>query len=323
MLAKITTATIAQTMIFLILRKSRGERPAEDDRSIRSEDKSVSRVVIKYIRLRGISAFSSRTGNAIVSSMGQITSWNPDSYSRNARYVADLGEPLLQLLEPKPHELILDLGCGDGALTEKITAAGSIVIGLDASLAQLRASRKRSLNVLLMDGQRLAFRKPFDAVFSNAALHWMKRSELVTEGVANCLKPGGRFVGELGGKGNVETIRAALHAGLRPRGIDPWSVDPWYYPSAQEYSALLKKFAFTVEYIELIPRPTQLPGDILDWLDMFAQPFTNSLRESDRENFLREVRTSVEPTLRKSDGSWFADHMRLRFKAIKKHGITK
>ncbi|HEV8724324.1 MAG TPA: class I SAM-dependent methyltransferase [Candidatus Binatia bacterium] len=139
--------------------------------------------------------------------MNQTTSWNPDSYSKTARFVSDLGEPLLQLLDPKPGEVILDLGCGDGALTEKITVAGSVVIGVDASLAQLRASRKRSLDVLLMDGQRLAFRKPFDAVFSNAALHWMKHPELVAAGVANCLKPGGRFVGEFGGKGNVESIR--------------------------------------------------------------------------------------------------------------------
>jgi trans-aconitate methyltransferase len=248
--------------------------------------------------------------------MNQTTSWNPDSYSKTARFVSDLGEPLLQLLDPKPGEVILDLGCGDGALTEKITAAGSVVIGVDASLAQLRASRKRSLDVLLMDGQQLAFRKPFDAVFSNAALHWMKRSELVTASVANCLKSGGRFVGEFGGKGNVECIRAALHNGLRERSTEPWVVDPWYYPSAEEYSELLSKSGFNVEYIELIPRPTELPGDIVAWLEVFAQPFTNSLSEAERESFLKEVRSELEPRLRKADGSWFADYVRLRFKAV-------
>ena len=248
--------------------------------------------------------------------MSQTTAWNPDSYSKNARFVSDLGEPLLQLLDPKPGELILDLGCGDGALTERIKAAGSIVVGIDSSVALLNAARGRGLTVVLMDGQQLALQQRFDAVFTNAALHWMKRPELVVEGVANCLKPSGHFVGEFGGKGNVATIRTALHAGLRRRDIDPWSVDPWYYPSTEEYSKLLTQFGFTVDSIELIPRPTKLPGDILMWLEVFAQPFTNSLSEAERESFLKEVRTELEPRLRKADGSWFADYVRLRFTGV-------
>jgi trans-aconitate methyltransferase len=248
--------------------------------------------------------------------MSQTTVWNPDSYSKNARFVSDFGELLLQLLDPKPGELILDLGCGDGALTEKIADVGCTVYGVDASLAQIEAARRRRLNALVMDGQQLGFTQCFDAVFTNAALHWMKRPEWVVEGEANCLKPRGRFVGEFGGKGNVATIRTALHTGLRRRGIDPWSVDPWYYPSTEEYSRLLTQFGFTVDYIELIPRPTMLPGDLVDWLAVFAQPFTNSLEESQRENFLQEVRNSLEQALRRSDGSWFADYVRLRFMAI-------
>jgi trans-aconitate methyltransferase len=247
--------------------------------------------------------------------MKQTTTWNPDSYSKNARFVSDLAEPLVQLLDPKPRELILDLGCGDGALTEKIEAIGAVVIGVDSSLAQIQAARQRGLNALVMDGHRMGFKRDFDAVFSNAVLHWMKPPERVIEGVSNLLRPGGRFVGEFGGKGNLQTIRATLHAGLRKRGIDPWVVDPWYNPCAEEYSALLKQFAFTVEYIELIPRPTKLPGDIVDWLEVFAQPFTQSVNEQDHKSFLEEVKAELEPTLRKSDGSWVADYVRLRFKA--------
>lgn len=248
--------------------------------------------------------------------MKQTTSWNPDSYSKNARFVSDLGEPLLQLLDPKPGELILDLGCGDGALTEKIADVGCTVYGVDASLAQIEAARRRGLNALVMDGQQMGFKRRFDAVFTNAALHWMKRAELVVEGVANGLKPQGRFVGEFGGEGNVATIRTALHAGLRGRAIDPWSVDPWYYPSAEEYSDLLNEFGFTVEYIELIPRPTKLPGDIVDWLGVFAQPFTKSVSEGDRESFLKEVAAELESKLRQADGSWIVDYVRLRFKSV-------
>lgn len=248
--------------------------------------------------------------------MQQTTSWNPDSYSKTARFVSDLGEPLLKLLEPKPRERILDLGCGDGALTAKIAAAGALVIGVDSSLAQIQAAHRRGLNALVMNGQQMGFKHSFDAVFSNAALHWMKLPERVIEGVANLLRPGGRFVGEFGGKGNVQTIRAALHAGLRKRAIDPSVVDPWYYPSPEEYTALLREYRFAVDYIELIPRPTQLPGDMVDWLEIFAQPFTNSLHQSERRNFLREIRNALEPMLRKSDGTWFADYVRLRFKAL-------
>jgi SAM-dependent methyltransferase len=168
-----------------------------------------------------------------------------------------------------------------------------------------------------MDGQRLSFKRRFDAVFTNAVLHWMKQPERVVAGVANCLKPGGRFVGEFGGKGNVEKIRAALHAGLRTRGIDPWAVDPWYYPSPEKYSQLLSQAGFTVDYIELIPRPTKLPGDILGWLEIFAQPFTKAVTESERTKYLEEVRTDLAPTLRDSAGNWFADYVRLRFRVTK------
>jgi trans-aconitate methyltransferase len=248
--------------------------------------------------------------------MKKTTSWNPDSYAKNARFVSELGEPLLQLLEPKADERILDLGCGDGALTAKIAVVGALVIAIDSSLAQVQAARQRGLNALVMNGQQMGFKHSFDAVFSNAALHWMKLPERVIEEVSNLLTPGGRFVGEFGGKGNVQTIRAALHAGLRKRRIDPWLVDPWYYPSPEEYTVLLQKYGFAVDYVELIPRPTQLPGDIVDWLGIFAQPFTHSLHQSERGNFLREIRNSVEPTLRKSDGTWFADYVRLRFKAV-------
>jgi len=247
--------------------------------------------------------------------MARTTTWHPDSYARNARFVSDLGAPLIELLNPNPGELILDLGCGDGALTEKLAAAGAVVYGVDASHAQLQAARARKLRVAAMDGQRLAVKPRFDAVFTNAALHWMKQANEVVKGVASSLKKGGRFVGEFGGKGNVETIRQGLHSALSKRGIDPTGVDPWYYPSAEEYADLLGRYGFIVQYAELIPRPTQLPGDILGWLDVFAQPFSKAVAESERADFCAELRQQLQPKLQASDGSWFADYVRLRFKA--------
>ncbi|MGH7873788.1 MAG: class I SAM-dependent methyltransferase [Candidatus Binatia bacterium] len=250
-------------------------------------------------------------------SMSQTTSWNPDRYAKNARFVADLGAPLLKLLAPQPGERILDLGCGDGALTEKLRAAGCAVVGVDASLAQLRAARRRGLDVAVADGQCLGLQQRFDAVFSNAALHWMKRAEQVVAGVASCLKPGGRFVGEFGGKGNVQKIRAALHAGLRRRAIDAWAVDPWFYPAPEEYTTLLSQAGFIVCSIELILRPTQLPGDIVAWLEIFAQPFTSAVGAADRATFLQEINGELEAELRDAQGHWVADYVRLRFAARK------
>jgi trans-aconitate methyltransferase len=209
------------------------------------------------------------------------------------------------------------LGCGDGALTGKIAGYGCAVIGADSSFPQLKAARDRGLNVAVMDGHQFSFRRKFDAVFTNAALHWMKRPELVVAGVASSLKPVGRFIGEFGGKGNVESIRSALHAVLRRHAIDPTPIDPWYYPSPEEYSKLLSKAGFIITYIELIPRPTKLPGDILDWLEIFAQPFTQSLAEPEGRDFLKEVRNELATCLRDGAGNWFADYIRLRFKATK------
>lgn len=249
--------------------------------------------------------------------MTASTTWDPCSYAKNARFVSDLGGPLVELLDPKPNEMILDLGCGDGALTAKIAALGCAVLGADASLAQVRAAAQRGLTSIVMDGQRPSLKTRFDAVFSNAAMHWMKEPDHVVAGVARCLKPGGRFVGEFGGHGNVKKIRAALHDGLRRYGIDPWAVDPWYYPSEQEYAKLLEQHGFNIEYIELIPRPTRLPGDIAGWLEVFAQPFTNSVGIEDREKFLGAVRNRLEPRLREADGRWWADYVRLRFKAVR------
>jgi len=249
--------------------------------------------------------------------MSRTTSWNPEVYAQNARFVSDLGEPLLELLDPRPGELILDLGCGDGALTEKIVSFGSTVYGVDSSLPQIQAAHKRGLQALVMDGHHLCFKLSFDAVFSNAALHWMKDPAQVLAGVGNSLRAGGRFVGELGGKGNVQRIRAALYAELRRRRIDPVAVDPWYYPSVEQYTDLLEETGFEVTYIDLIPRPTKLPGDILGWLEVFAQPFSKAVALTEREAFLAAVRESLRKSLQDSEGSWSADYVRLRFKATK------
>lgn len=243
--------------------------------------------------------------------------WNPARYAHNARFVADLGMPVVELLAPQPGERILDLGCGDGTLTEKLVAMGCQVVGVDSSPEQIAAARKRGLVVQVMDGQVLTFKEEFDAVFSNAVLHWMKRPDDVIAGVWRSLKPGGRFVAEFGGQGNITSVKRALYEALSRRDLDPEAVDPWYFPSPEEYSGRLKAHGFRVDTIALIPRPTPLPGDMIGWLETFAGTFTSALPVSDRPAFKAELQEALRPKLCDAQGKWTVDYVRLRFAAEK------
>ena len=249
--------------------------------------------------------------------MSTQQTWDPDTYARNARFVSDLGAPVLELLAPQSGERILDLGCGDGALTAKLVALGCSVLGVDASEAQVEACRRLGLDARVGDGQRLSFDAEFDAVFSNAALHWMKRPDDVIAGVSRALKAGGRFVAEFGGFGCVEKIKRALIASLATRGIDGERLNPWYFPTVEDYSARLVRGGFAIRYIALIPRPTPLPTEINGWLETFAQSFMAPLEAGERAGFIAEVRESLRPELCSADGKWFADYVRLRFAADK------
>ena len=252
--------------------------------------------------------------------MGSSQSWDPERYARNARFVADLGMPVVELLEPRPGERILDLGCGDGALTAKLVDMGCSVVGVDSSAEQIEAARELGLDAQVMDGHRLTYEAEFDAVFSNAALHWMGHPDEVIAGVRRALKPGGRFVAECGGHGCVDTIVQALTAALKRRGLWEDGVNPWYFATDEEYRGRLDRQGFDVKYIALIPRPTPLPGDIGGWLETFAESFTSRVPEADRPAFLDEVREAMRPNLCDADGAWTADYIRLRFSAVKAGG---
>jgi trans-aconitate methyltransferase len=242
--------------------------------------------------------------------------WSASTYAANARFVADLGGAVLDMLAPQKGERILDLGCGDGALTEKLVQAGASVLGVDGSPDMVRAACGRGLVAQVMDGQRLTFDSEFDAVFSNAALHWMPDGAAVIAGVFRALRPGGRFVAEFGGQGNIAAIVTAFTAVLKPRGIDPARMHRWY-PTAERYSSMLREGGFQVESAAIVPRPTRLPTGMAGWLATFADPFLPDLPRTEKAAILQEVEALLVPALRTSEGEWIADYVRLRFKATK------
>ena len=224
---------------------------------------------------------------------------------------------MLDLLKPTPGERILDLGCGDGVLTEKIAASGASVVGVDAAADMVAAAQKRGLDARVADGTMLDFKGEFDAVFSNAALHWMKDDpDAAVSGVARALKPGGRFVGEMGGHGCVAAITIAMIAVLERHGIkDGAATIPWYFPTVDDYRARLERAGFKVEYIELIPRPTPLPTNMAGWIELFLQPFLNRLPADQRPRAVVEVVEMLRPVLCDEQGRWTGDYIRLRFAA--------
>ncbi|KAG0354691.1 S-adenosyl-L-methionine-dependent methyltransferase [Gamsiella multidivaricata] len=250
-------------------------------------------------------------------------SWSSQKYAKNASFVPVLGAPVLKLLDPQPNEHILDLGAGDGVLTIDLEKRCKSVVAIDSSAEMIAAATKIGCkDAQVVDGHDLIEHPlangQFDAVFSNAALHWMKKDPVrVIQGVNKCLKPQGRFVAEMGGHMNVAEVRSQLHAALRKRGVDPEPYDPWFFPGAKTYARMLEENGFKVDSIELIPRYTALSTDVAGWCDtfgfMFFKPFEGD--EKQRQEILEEVQSNLR--FSQDEGVWYIMYVRLRFKATK------
>ncbi|MSU88954.1 methyltransferase domain-containing protein [Rhodobacteraceae bacterium 2CG4] len=245
---------------------------------------------------------------------GQV--WSAQGYAANAGFVPLLAADLLDTLAPQPGEAILDLGCGDGVLTARIAAAGASVTGLEPDPALAAAARARGIAVLERDAHQPFGAAAYDAVFSNAALHWMRAPETVHANIARALRPGGRLVAEQGGFGNIAAIVTAMKAALQAERLPERARNPWDFPSPTLQRERLERAGLQVTEMRLFPRPTPLPTGMAGWLETFAGPFLLGLPEQTRARVLERALALLSDLQDPREG-WIADYVRLRFTAVK------
>ncbi|WP_166239476.1 class I SAM-dependent methyltransferase [Paenibacillus turpanensis] len=254
--------------------------------------------------------------------MKPAQTWKPAHYDEKLGFVSAYGKEVVQLLDAKAGEAILDVGCGTGDLAHEIAQNGAVVTGVDQSPEMIKKARSKYATTPfhVMDAHHLDFHETFDAVFSNAALHWMKQPELVIEGVWNSLKSGGRYVAEFGGKGNVETVVSAIVQVLSDDyGIEATQRNPWYFPSIGEYSTLLEKKGFRVVYAVHFDRPSPMEDGeegIYHWLKGYADCFFLGLSDHEKQAAYERIAQKTKNRLFQ-DGVWNIDYKRLRIAAVK------
>lgn len=246
--------------------------------------------------------------------------WDAKLYDNKHSFVSHLATNLVGLLSPKPSECILDLGCGTGHLTENITKIGAEVVGIDSSIAMIEQAQTNypHLHFEVADARNLQFTEKFDAVFSNAVLHWIKEPEKVIASIWQALKPGGRFVAEFGGKGNVKIISFAIYNAMQAAGYSTIE-SPWYFPSIGEYGTLLEKHGLQLIFATLFERPTPLEDGeqgMKNWIKMFAHSFFQTIPAERQVSILSDIENQLRPNLYKNN-TWFVDYKRIRVIAIK------
>jgi SAM-dependent methyltransferase len=241
--------------------------------------------------------------------------WDPVAYGRNGAFVHGLAGGVLEWLDAQPGEYILDLGCGDGQLTRRLRDMGVHVLGVDASAEMVTAARERGVEAEQAQAESLPFRDAtFDAVFSNAVLHWVRGQDEMMKQVHRVLKPGGRFVAEMGGHGNIAAIHVALLAVLDRHGYGDREEGVNYYPAPESYRARLEGNGFRVEKIVLIPRPTPLAEEGMEgWLRTFRRGVLDGLPKDVAEAVVKDTTALLERVLRDEARKWTADYVRLRF----------
>ncbi|MDT0677924.1 class I SAM-dependent methyltransferase [Autumnicola musiva] len=248
--------------------------------------------------------------------------WNAELYMNKHSFVYNYGESLVDLLDPNKNEKILDLGCGTGELTNQISKLSKEVIGIDKSPEMIKSAKENfaTINFQIGSAENIKSTEEFDAVFSNATLHWVKDYQAAIQSIYESLKPGGRFVAEFGGRGNVETIIYSLRNSLAQNGyLKQSQTEIWYFPSIGEYTSALEKQNFKVKYAKHYDRPTELTdakSGIKDWLEMFGKHFFDNVSKEDVDQIILETEKALKPLLFKKN-KWYADYKRLQIIAYK------
>ncbi len=242
--------------------------------------------------------------------------WSAAAYDKNLRYVSDYGMEIFKWLDPQKGEVILDIGCGDGVLTAEIEKVGACVTGLDSSENLLEKARHNITHTRLHDAQKLDYTNQFDAVFSNAALHWMQDAKAVIDGVYAALKSKGRFVVEFGGHGNIAAIMTALRGVADKYTGDISKADMFFFPTEQEYTNMLEQAGFTVEKSQIYLRQTPIKVGMKKIIMELMSSFFTHFPEKIRDSVVDEVVALLKPSLCDIQGNWIADYVRLRVRAV-------
>ncbi|TRZ38640.1 class I SAM-dependent methyltransferase [Niallia circulans] len=247
--------------------------------------------------------------------------WNASLYDGKHSFVSNYGGDLISLLSPRPEEKILDLGCGTGDLASRLAGYDCEVIGIDNSPNMIAQAQKKYPHIpfFVEDATSLPFDSRFTAVFSNAALHWIKSPKQALTSIYNSLQQGGRFVAEFGGKGNVQIITDTIIEEYATQGISfNWENFPWYFPSIAEYTQLMEEAGFRVVFAQHFDRPTPLDGEngLSNWIEMFGDSFFKGLSENKKAMITQKVSKKLHPQVYK-DGAWQIDYKRIRVIGIK------
>ena len=248
--------------------------------------------------------------------MSTTNNWNPDTYNKHASFVSTLGMDVFNLLAPQKDEDILDVGCGEGTLALKMQEKGAKVIGVDVSNQMLDTSRRKGIDARYMSVEALAFTEQFDAVFSNATLHWIINPEIAIKNIYAVLKEEGRFVSEFGGYQNLDILLTVMQEVFNEHKEYGEFINPWYFPRDDEYKALLEKAGFKVEYIELIKRDTPI-DDIGKWIEIFANGIIKSLTSQQKKECIDLIKERVKDKYVHKQGNVILDYVRIRLKAVK------
>jgi trans-aconitate methyltransferase len=247
--------------------------------------------------------------------------WNADLYSTKHNFVFKYGEDLIGWLQPKAGERILDVGCGTGELTKELSSSGANIVGIDASEQMINKATQQfpQIQFFVKDATNFSFNELFDAAFSNATLHWINDQLKALQCVYNSLKDGGRFVFEMGGKHNIESIHNAVKRAMENAGLkDKIPTVSNYFPSVAEQTKLLEQAGFTITDVAYFKRPTVLQGEdgMRNWIVQFCTFFFTQVSPAESEKIIKDAVDILRPTYYK-DGTWYADYVRLRVKAIK------